>query len=61
LVVSKWYPDLDSKGKFNEIVLVFRYYRAKVLEMELLKSKELAESANKAKTDFLANMSHEIH
>jgi signal transduction histidine kinase len=30
------------------------------MEIELLKSKEQSESANKAKTDFLANMSHEI-
>ncbi|PWA07177.1 response regulator [Flavobacterium psychrotolerans] len=32
----------------------------KRLEMELIKAKELAETANKAKSDFLSNMSHEI-
>lgn len=32
----------------------------KLIEMELIKTKEQAMSASKAKTDFLANMSHEI-
>jgi hypothetical protein len=30
-LVVKWVSNLDSKGKINEIV-VFRYYRAKVLK-----------------------------
>ena len=55
------YPELNQDGTITEIVISFMdITEQKVLEMELLKSKELAESASKAKTDFLANMSHEI-
>ncbi|MBP9726988.1 MAG: PAS domain-containing protein, partial [Gammaproteobacteria bacterium] len=32
----------------------------KILEVELLKSKNAAEAANRAKTEFLANMSHDV-
>jgi|GEM_PF-2808793 len=35
-------------------------YYTRQIEMEFLKEKEIAESANKAKSEFLANMSHEI-
>lgn len=35
-------------------------YYTRQIEMEFLRDKEVAESANKAKSEFLANMSHEI-
>ena len=39
---------------------MLRRHEMKQLMVKLVKSKEVAESANKAKGDFLANMSHEI-
>ncbi len=51
----------DTSGLPEEIVAVTRDIAArKAQEDQILKARDLAESANKAKTQFLANMSHEL-
>jgi len=54
-------PVLGSKGKYGGVLVSFDdVTELEEKEIELRKSKEEAESANRSKSEFLANMSHEI-
>lgn len=51
----------SSKGTVvGHLFMIYDISKQKAFENELTLAKELAEEANKAKTDFLANISHEI-
>ena len=54
-------PVLGSAGKYAGVLVSFNdITQLQEKEVELRKSKEVAEQANKAKSAFLANMSHDI-
>ena len=62
----KWFlingfPVFNNEGEIKEVVISFiEITTIKALESKLIKAKDLAESANKAKSSFLTTMSHEI-
>lgn len=60
-VLVSGFPMLDDEGNIQEAVISFiDVSEQRKMNYEIQKAKELAETANKSKTDFLANMSHEI-
>jgi PAS domain S-box-containing protein len=55
------FPVLDEHKNIIEVIISFiDISERKLMESEILKRTEDAETANKAKSDFIANMSHEI-
>jgi PAS domain S-box-containing protein len=61
LLLINGFPVLDADGELIEIVISFiDITEIKLIQKELIKSKNQAEKANHAKSNFLTNMSHEI-